>query len=358
MMKPFLATLVVLGSVLAIIAAGFLVYRADRQAKNAAALEISSASGIAAGRFVTLGGIEQWISIRGEDRANPVLLDSARRSGDIVHVVHAAVPRLGKTLHGRPVGPRGVGQTFGRNGRAGSGEMTLDRIVREGTELAEWLRTELGKQKILLLGHSMGSMIGVSMAALCPDLFYAYVGTEQIVDMPANEQASYEIILERTRRQGNDKAVATLERIGPPPYEPARVWGVKQAQAEVADTAYGAVAGGIGGFLLFSPNYRLRDVASFIGGQIFCTSVLYSQWMEFRARDLGTTFALPVFVVQGADDVMTPTHLAAAWLDDIAAPHKQLVAIPAGGHLVFATAANAYFDVLLTRVRPLAEPVS
>jgi pimeloyl-ACP methyl ester carboxylesterase len=66
-----------------------------------------------------------------------------------------------------------------------------------------------------------------------------------------------------------------------------------------------------------------------------------------------------LIVIQGADDVMTPTALAAAWVDEIEAPHKAMIAIPGGGHLAFATAADAYLEQLLTAVRPLAyEPRS
>ena len=192
--------------VLAIVAlgvVGFLAYRSQRQRSNAAALSIRAPNGIDEGMFVELGGIKQWIRIRGEDRSNPVLL-----------VLHGgpATSYMGLTPIFQPWESaftivqwdrRGVGKTFGRNGRSGSGEMTLDRIAADGAELSEYLGKHLRVDKIVLLGHSMGSMIGVSMAARRPELFYAYVGTEQIIDMAVNEAVSYKIILERVRAQGN-----------------------------------------------------------------------------------------------------------------------------------------------------------
>jgi pimeloyl-ACP methyl ester carboxylesterase len=354
-MTPLRWTLITLLALATAVLTGFLVYRSRRRARNRAALEIATPNGLVEGRFVTVGGIEQWISIRGEDRGNPVIL--VLHGGPATSYMSFTPLFRAWEKHFTVVqwDRRGVGKTFGRNGRAGSGEMTLERIASDGTELAELLRHELGKAKIILLGHSMGSMIGVAMAARRPDLFHAYVGTEQIIDMTPNEAESYRLILERVREQGNHKAVEKLERIGPPPYDRPRVWGVKQGQAEVADSAYGALAGQIGQFLFYSPAYRLRDLVSFIGGQAFCMGKLYSQWMAFKARDLGARFGLPVFIIQGANDVMTPTPLAAAWLDEISAPQKKLVAIPGGGHLVFATAADTYLEALRKWVRPLAE---
>jgi pimeloyl-ACP methyl ester carboxylesterase len=334
---------------------GFLVYRSSRRRRNAAALAITGTDGVDEGSFVTLGGLEQWISIRGESRANPVIL--VLHGGPATSYVSFTPLFRGweKDFTVVQWDRRGVGKTFGRNGAARTGEPTLERIVEDGLELAELLRARLKKPKIVLLGHSMGSMIGVSMAARRPELFHAYVGTEQIVDMPSNEDVSYRLILERVRARNERKAVAALERIGPPPYKAPRDWGTKQQQATVADTGYGAISRKMPGFLFFSPAYTLKDVLHFIGGQQFCIRKLYSQWMAFSARSLGLRFGLPVIIIQGADDVMTPTVLAAAWLDEIDAPRKMLLTIP-GGHLVFATAADAYLKQLREVVRPLAAP--
>jgi hypothetical protein len=51
-----------------------LGYRAMRQARVARSLVISSPRGIAEDGYVRIGGVDQWLQIRGEDRDNPVLL--------------------------------------------------------------------------------------------------------------------------------------------------------------------------------------------------------------------------------------------------------------------------------------------
>ncbi|WP_433728443.1 hypothetical protein ACQP0C_38975 [Nocardia sp. CA-129566] len=55
--------------------AGLLAHRQLRRRANAHALRIDTPNGIAESGFVTIGGIEQWIEIRGEDLADPVLLE-------------------------------------------------------------------------------------------------------------------------------------------------------------------------------------------------------------------------------------------------------------------------------------------
>lgn len=62
-------------TVLAVLAIGLgLGLRAYRQHLGAGALAIQSPNGIQEGMYVKIGGIDQWIQIRGEDRDNPVIL--------------------------------------------------------------------------------------------------------------------------------------------------------------------------------------------------------------------------------------------------------------------------------------------
>jgi pimeloyl-ACP methyl ester carboxylesterase len=335
----------------AVLAAAWAINGRIRRARIAARLRIKSPRGIQEAGFVRIGGIDQWVQIRGEDRANPVLL-----------VLHGgmAMSYMPQTEAFRPWEAhftvvqwdrRGVGKTFGRNKARGSGEMTLERIAADGLELAGHLRQRLGKAKILLMGHSMGSQVGVTMAARGPEHFHAYLATEQIVTMSQNEQVTYRMTLDRLKAQGLDKDARRLERLGPPPYPTAMRWGVKQGMAEKADAAYGAVLKEMGRRLMRA--YSLNDVVNFFAANQFCASRLFKQWMAFDARALGDRFGLPVVVIQGEDDLMAPIGLVSAWLDGVQAPSKRLIPLKAG-HLSMFSAPDAFLRALISEVRPLA----
>jgi pimeloyl-ACP methyl ester carboxylesterase len=94
---------------------------------------------------------------------------------------------------------RGVSKTLGRNGKAGSGEMSFARRVSDAIEVTEFLRNHMRKDKVILLAESMGTLVGVPLVKRRPDLFYAYVGTDQYVDMARNEALKYQMTLERLR---------------------------------------------------------------------------------------------------------------------------------------------------------------
>jgi pimeloyl-ACP methyl ester carboxylesterase len=339
---------------MALLVTVLLVRRAANRRDNAQDLHIVAPQGIQEGLFVPAGGISQWLSIRGEDRSNPVLL--------VLHggpaTSYAGLEKLFRAWEGQFTvvqwDRRGVGKTFGRNGAAGSGEMTLARIVADGIEIARFLCQHLRQERIALLGHSMGSMIGISIAARAPELLHAYVGTEQIIDMATNEQLSYRVMLERARELGDARTLKALRRVGPPPYSTAMRWGRKQQLAEKTDPAYGKVASAVPGTMWTSPSYTLKDLLHVFGGMRFCLAKLYPQWMAFDAHALGTQFRVPIFIIEGETDVMTPPELAKSWLEKIEAPHKEFVPIEGASHLAFATAAPQYLAELVRKVRPLA----
>ena len=96
--------------------------------------------------------------------------------------------------------------------------MTIERVVLDAEELVEALLREFNHERLFLVGHSWGSIVGAKLVAKRPDLVRAYVGMGQVVDMKRGEELSYEFTLAEAERLGNEKALRDLKRIGHPPY--------------------------------------------------------------------------------------------------------------------------------------------
>jgi len=157
--------------------------------------------GINEGRYVMIGGIEQWITIRGEDRRNPVLLFLHGGPGDATNPWgYAAFRSWLKAFTVVQWDQRGAGRTLGKSGPSVAATITIDRLTQDGIELAETLRRILQKDKIILVGHSWGSILGVFMAKARPDLFSAFVGTGQVADPQRNYEVAYHALLEKATR--------------------------------------------------------------------------------------------------------------------------------------------------------------
>jgi len=128
-----------------------------------------------------IGGIDQWINVRGQDRANPMIL--------FVHGGPASPITPTMWQFQRPIeefftvanyDQRGAGKTYGESDPAVVGEtIRIARYVDDLIEVAEHLRGRYGQQKLVLMAHSWGTVISMAAALKRPDLFHAYVGIGQ-----------------------------------------------------------------------------------------------------------------------------------------------------------------------------------
>jgi|KBSMisStaDraftv2_1062788.scaffolds.fasta_scaffold110988_2 pimeloyl-ACP methyl ester carboxylesterase len=310
------------------------------RARNAQDYAISTPNGIDEGKYLNLGGIEQWVTIRGEDRTNPVVLVLHGGPGDATNPWgYAGFRPWLKAYTVVQWDQRGTGRTLGRNGRESAATLTIDRLVQDGLELTSTLRTTLGKDRIILVGHSFGSVLGVLMAKAKPDLFTAFVGTGQVGDQSRGYSVAFESLLAHARASRETRAVRELEAIGPPPYKDGNGYRVQRRWSNLFEGA-DAFINSMLGFALTAPGYTMRDVNDWLDGQGVSAERLVPQSMALTTDTFSGRFAVPVFVIQGADDFTTPTSLARAFVDRIEAPRKAFVAIKGGHFAVFMNTAE------------------
>ena len=304
--------------------------------------------------FVQIGGIEQWISIRGQSRDNPLIL-----------VLHG-----GPGVSNAPFAPafipwqkdftvvewdqRGAGRTFGRNGAHGTGPLSIDRLTQDGIELTQYLRSHLQKDKVILFALSFGSVIGLKMVYARPELFAAYVGSGQFVNAAEGDALGYQLTLAQARAVGNTEAIKALEAMGPPPWpdvktrSAAKGWATRMAKADDPASKMNVPA-----MLKALPDYSEADLKNLAAGMAFSTEPLVRDGMTFDARNLGRC-PIPAFIFQGADDLNTPTPLVQRWFDDLDAPAKAIVIVEHASHGAFYTHSDQLGRFLAERVRPLA----
>jgi pimeloyl-ACP methyl ester carboxylesterase len=324
------------------------------RARNARDYAITTPNGIDEANYVKIGGIEQWITIRGEDRNNPVLLFLHGGPGDAINPWGFAAFRSWlKYFTVVQWDQRGSGRTLGRNGEAAASTISSERMVQDGIELSELLSKRLHKEKILLVGHSWGSVLGVFMVKARPELFYAFVGTGQVAADPERTQAvAYAALSERASREGNSRALQELKEVGPPPYKDGKGFAVLHKWANLFEGADVFLASTLG-FALSAPGYSLADINDWFNGQIVSGEHLIPEFEALDRKLAATELAVPVFVVQGAEDYTTPTSLAKSYVNSLHAPRKAFTTIEGAGHFAVFTKQEAFLKELRARVLPL-----
>jgi pimeloyl-ACP methyl ester carboxylesterase len=211
--------------VMAICAAGMKQAAAEQAPPNPAAAPITEEG------YVRIGGIDQWIQIRGQHRDNPVVLWLNGGPGFSTIPATPLYSRWEQPFTVVMWDQRGEGKTFERSGRSVAASMTIAQMTKDGIEVAEYLRTRLGRNKIILLGHSWGSILGVHMVKQRPDLFSAYVGTGQVVQLSESATAAYPLLTEYAKLAPESVSMMWNKVIRTPATRPmsramSRAWAV------------------------------------------------------------------------------------------------------------------------------------
>jgi pimeloyl-ACP methyl ester carboxylesterase len=325
------------------------------RSRNALHYSITSPSGVDDATFVELGGLQQWITIRGEDPSNPVLLFLHGGPGDATNPWgYAGFRRWLKHFTVVQWDQRGAGRTLGRNGASLAPTILIDRMVQDGIELAELIRRSQRKQKIVLVGHSWGSILGLFMVKARPDLFHAFVGTGQVADPAQTYSVAYRELVTKAEALGEQRAMGELREVGPPPYSDGRGYAVQRKWSNLFEGA-DVVISSMFGLALGAPGYTLRDINDWLDGQSLSAERLVPQLSALESRALVGDFALPVLVIQGAEDFTTPTSLARGFVDSIRSPGKAFVPIEGGGHFAVFMKTDAFLNELVGRVLPLVK---
>ncbi|HXX17520.1 MAG TPA: alpha/beta hydrolase [Candidatus Eremiobacteraceae bacterium] len=305
--------------------------------------------------FVPLGGLEQWISIRGDDRSNPVLLVVHGGPGEVQWPQAEVYKPWEKTFTVVQWDQRGAGHTFGRYG-TNTPDVTLDRISKDGVELAEYLCRQLGKKKIIVLGHSWGSIVATRMVQIRPNLFAAYVGTGQVTSWAAMVNTQYDLVLAKARKDGDQATIKELEANRPDPANAQQYFSfsskyhVRSLWPPPDQAWLQHLRSRLPELQASNPEQSkyLEEGMEFQGEHVLPDQLATN--LPKTACEIDTAY----FVIQGQDDIVTPTQAANDYFKCVKAPKKELILIPNAGHFAFMTAASEFLELLKSKVRPVA----
>jgi pimeloyl-ACP methyl ester carboxylesterase len=311
---------------------------------------------------VRIGGIDQWISVRGFDRRNPILLYIHGGPG------FPAMPTSWYYQRGWEEyftvvqwDQRGAGKTYVANDPAAvATTMTPDRMIADAEEMIGWLRREFGKEKVFVLGHSWGSYLGLKIALRHPEWLHAYIGMGQITDAMESERRGWRFAMDRARQSSNQEAVRELQSIagyaqGSQPLK----WKDVELQRKWLNFYGGAVRGRkrfdheIVGTAL-APEYGNADVESIWVASDFSEEALLPTVLTADFSDL-TALKCPVILFNGRDDYNVSASLAAEWFERLEAPLKKLVWFERSAHDIVNEEPGKVLLSLVQVARPIAE---
>lgn len=309
---------------------------------------------------IKLGGVDQWLIIRGQNTNKPVLLFL---SGGPGASEAARVLRFNSELEKHFVvviwEQRGCGKSY--PSIHPKSELTVDRYVADLIELTNLLRARFDEQKVYLVGHSWGTIIGLLAAQERPDLYHAYVGAAQMVDVRETDQMIYELVLDHSRQTGDINFAKALEKQGSPPYfgespiQPyAKLFGREYQLFEapnIKDETYRREGDAIL-LMLKQPEYGWLDRVYYLLGLMNTFNTVYPQLQEMDFRVDATRLDLPVYIVLGRHDLNNPPSIPEEYFSLLDAPKKELVFFENSGHGMIWEEANLFHRLMTDTILP------
>lgn len=280
---------------------------------------------------VTLGGVRQWILIRGADATAPIVLKIHGGPGLAEMATRPFNAELEKHFVVVEWDQRGAGKSYAA--AAPESAMTEAQLVDDTVELSALLRTRFHQNRIIIVGHSWGSLLAARAAAARPDLYCAYISTGQIVGYREGLGMTYHAMTDAFRVGGNQPALKSLQALGPPPYTDD---GKRKRFFDLLKKSGGYWHAGrpLGeiGLMLKAPEYTLDEKVNFLAHAKAVQQKLMTDFLATDLRHEVPRIDVPVYFAEGRYDLTAPTALARAYFDALQAPNKQWISFDGSAH--------------------------
>lgn len=310
--------------------------------------KIDTENAIQESAYVEIGGIEQYLQIRGEDSKNPVILWLHGGPGfPLTYLNYYYQTDLEKDYTIVCWEQRGCGRTYYRN--QSNDKMNIEQMLADTDEIIDYLRERFGQKKIIIIGQSWGTVLGMNYIHIHPEKVLAYVGVGQVTNFSQGKIYAAECAIKKAIEKGNNRDTDLLE------------YGIKQLTAtdniEKLDVKsleemitisikYLKCDGEMSGFeqiasALTSPEMSWDDAKWFLFASNV-QNVITSQsnlvdymYFQFDVMDFANEYNIPICFIQGDNDWITPTDMVADYYSTVSSEQKEMIIINNAGHTPF-----------------------
>ncbi len=311
---------------------------------NAQKYKIRSETGIQTADYIAIGGIRQYVQIRGQDVSNPIIVMLHGGPGsNMAYYSYVWQANLEKEYTIVHWDQRGCGNTYYYNQMAE--KPTVDLLLSDLDELVEYIRLTYHKEKVILMGHSWGTFLGGIYSGEHPEKISAYTAIGQMVDFRKSEQVSAQEAIRLANMAGKVRHAReineTLELIMTfRELDKSKAMALikfRQRKERYLPSQYGSKMGIL---RLLSPYMTFHDfkwMMSFdklIESNSSLYEVLFSDG-KLSMYNYNMKFEVPVIIIGGDWDWTTPYHMASDYFQDITAPKKEFITIENTGHIPF-----------------------
>jgi proline-specific peptidase len=297
--------------------------------------------------YVYINGIKQFLFHNGTSYDNPVMLYLHGGPGSAESLFTEGFQRQWEDLYTViHWDQRGAGKTLTMNPHK---YPTIDLLVKDLYDIVQYLKEIYKKDKIVLLGHSWGSVLGSTFIKKYPEEVSYYIGVGQVVSMLDNERVGYEKVKELILEKNDRSSLKKLEAIGEyPDKRYSEEWLKKCLKLRKLQGKYKLAAGmdlSISLIAFKSPIFKLSDIIA-LTKAFKSNGKLVEFLVNFNLKLESNEYKIPVFYIMGGNDWQTPYSEAEEYFDKIKAPDKKYYLIPNAGHMTMLDQPDLFFESL------------
>ena len=312
---------------------------------------IKTSNGVQETVTIEVNGIKEQLSIRGENQSNPVILFLHGGPGSPTGCFdYRWEPYLNDQFTIVTYAQRGCGRTYYDNPNA---EISRKLVLQDIDKTVDYLRERFGQEKIIIMGHSWGTLIGTLYVQDHPEKVSSYIGVGQVVNTFAGEDIAFNEVLRRATEADDTEYVTKITKaykafcvahkvdnnfILYRSMEPKYLKGDKE---ETVTKMYLRAA--------TSPNLNLQDIKWYLvdSSKVLMEedNPLLQDLFIFDANEM-LNYQVPMYFISGGNDYTTPFSAVQSYYEKITAPDKNLIIIDGAGHNTFMDLPKEFADTV------------
>ncbi|MEK6481028.1 alpha/beta fold hydrolase [Catalinimonas sp. 4WD22] len=297
---------------------------------------LEGSESIAELKMISLGGMDQYILMRGEDKTKPVLLWLHGGPG----AAQMPLARfLDKELEKEFVVVHWDQRGAGKSNHKGFDEETMivDQFLEDAHELTLYLKKKFGQDKVFLLGHSWGSQLGIELAAKYPEDFHAYIGVSQVVDNYRANTISYTWLKEKIEQKNDRADLKKLAGFGEPPYTQHQDFVAYAMLIDKYGGNFDVAMPRLARRAFRAPEYGLLDYMRWLNGANRGSGKMWDEIYTYNTNFINQipSLDIPVFFLSGKNDYNTPYQLVKEYYEILEAPMSELIVFENSAHTPF-----------------------
>lgn len=274
---------------------------------------------------VVINGVKQWLLIRGNDLSRPVLLYLHGGPGEsLIPFAHAATGELVKKWIVIYWEQRGTGMSYNQNIPLKT--MNINQFVDDAKKVTDYLKNRFHKEKIYLLGHSWGSVLGILTVRKYPGDYYAYIGVGQVINQPLLHRGRLDWVKEQILKYGTPAEKSNLQKMAL-----QKTVGIEWIRK------YGGVVHNISPYDMYqimrnSPYYPEKYTDELYSKGVAISGNLFKEAWKIDFLKQAPELRTPIYFFLGRYDYTTPTKPVEEYFHILKAPYKEIIWFEKSAH--------------------------